>query len=735
MPPPAQSFSTVAPSLSIDADGSQSFSTVARRLSMRLISDDERRDRAALRLQSKFRQRKERRRYIRLRRSIVRFQATSRGYMLRKGKVLEVRKEIKVTREVRKAAYKSMISGGRLDWRLESLQTKHKRITYLALGGLLLMIVVNELVYADWKSLQTGNDEAYHEVIIVLRALLFASTAFLCMLLIDYHRLFFTSSKQLFGYQHDKFDYFVMVLARDVILCAVHPFVRFPSLNIGQIPDDWKFKTSQDPAGLSNLLGIQYVGIEDLFVIVSVAMFLRVPLMLFRRLWLHSKSLKLKARFLARSYHIDLSLQLAIRVTMRDDGVAFLLGVSILSVFCFSYVYYVLERQYAFLDALNNSDGYDTFVSPEFFLNSLWSNVIVLIGIGFDYPPQTYFGRIVLVMTAVAGLALFALMTAAFADALSLKDAELRLMHVVQRSEGILRIQTAAVRVIQRAWKSNHYTKASRIVKQLPRWAQKVIQSEPLSPVPRPSQNLLVGLGLQAPGTAARGFGRGYVASPVHSSFKSDGTGLDTPTRRRRREVVRQMRESVLDAADAQIRKVAENRHQKALKRALTDWKVERHRNATTTEMIENVTTVLKELRDSVDAQSKELASIHARVDALARQALPPGKLQELTAVIRSKGKGKGIIPLPGLKMRLGSKNPQVAKSTETHNPSPGFKRAMTVNFLESGRGSRKVALLPASELSGAPNGKGVVGKRPMLRISTSFHSQKQVVLIIVVRK
>ncbi|KAJ1627742.1 hypothetical protein T492DRAFT_876225 [Pavlovales sp. CCMP2436] len=128
MPPPAQSFSTVAPSLSIDADGSQSFSTVARRLSMRLISDDERRDRAALRLQSKFRQRKERRRYIRLRRSIVRFQATSRGYMLRKGKVLEVRKEIKVTREVRKAAYKSMISGGRLDWRLESLQVRHQRV-------------------------------------------------------------------------------------------------------------------------------------------------------------------------------------------------------------------------------------------------------------------------------------------------------------------------------------------------------------------------------------------------------------------------------------------------------------------------------------------------------------------------------------------------------------------------------------------------------------------------------
>ena len=198
----------------------------------------------------------------------------------------------------------------------------------------------------------------------------------------------------------------------------------------------WKIRTSSSAAGLRDTLGIQYVGIEDLFVIISVLMFLRVPLLVFRRLWLHSKAVRMKARFLARSSHIDLSLQLAIRVEMRDEGVRFLLWVGLVAVLCFGYVYYVLEREYAFLTRVDGADSYDAFVSPEFFMNSLWSNVIVLIGIGFDYPPQTYLGRAVLVLNAVWGLALFALMTAAFADALSLKDAELRLMHVVQRSEG-----------------------------------------------------------------------------------------------------------------------------------------------------------------------------------------------------------------------------------------------------------------------------------------------------------
>lgn len=97
-------------------------------------------------------------------------------------------------------------------------------------------------------------------------------------------------------------------------------------------------RTSAQQGGLTDLLGIRYLGVEDLFVIVSVIMFLRVPLVLFRRLWLHSKANRMKARFLARSYHIDLSLQLAIRVEMRDTGVQFLLSVTLAAVFCFGYV-------------------------------------------------------------------------------------------------------------------------------------------------------------------------------------------------------------------------------------------------------------------------------------------------------------------------------------------------------------------------------------------------------------
>jgi hypothetical protein len=140
----------------------------------------------------------------------------------------------------------------------------------------------------------------------------------------------------------------------------------------------WRLRTSSNTeGGLRDVLGIQYVGIEDLFVIVSVGMFGRVPLVLLRRLWLHSKAIKMKARFLARSYHINLSLQLAIRVTMRDEGVRFLLYVGLLAVFCCAYVYYVLEREYAFLLHLAGADGYDPFTSPEYFMNSLWSNVIV----------------------------------------------------------------------------------------------------------------------------------------------------------------------------------------------------------------------------------------------------------------------------------------------------------------------------------------------------------------------
>ena len=232
----------------------------------------------------------------------------------------------------------------------------------------------------------------------------------------------------------------------------------------------------------------------------------------------------------------------------------------------------------------------------------------------------------------------------------------------------MLRIQTAAVRVIQRAWKHTHHRQS--VLHAIPRWARQRLTGAPLSPdvgarraganpplAPAASGRFVFSRANALPdgsgkeddeGTGGRfvfsranappdgsgkeddeGTGGRFVFSranaPPDGSGKEDdeGTGVraggrpacsmlvseapspigtdrsfpDTPTRARRAAAVHAMRVSMLGAAESRVRKHVEGTHQKALMRALNDWRVERHRNATTSEMIENVTSVLKEVR------------------------------------------------------------------------------------------------------------------------------------------
>jgi hypothetical protein len=103
---------------------------------------------------------------------------------VRKGNTLTAKREAKQ----RKAAYKSQVTSRTLDWRLESLKTKHDRISALALGGVVCVIFINELVYIDWKASLLGEEERFDEIVLTLRVCLLASTLALELLLIDYHR-------------------------------------------------------------------------------------------------------------------------------------------------------------------------------------------------------------------------------------------------------------------------------------------------------------------------------------------------------------------------------------------------------------------------------------------------------------------------------------------------------------------------------------------------------------------
>jgi len=578
------------------------------------LSDSERRERAAIILQTRYRGKRDRRNFQRMRKALVKLQARVRGSIVRKKGLQEQRTKMGAVN-----LYRSFVSNGSLDWRLESLQRKHRLISLIALGGLGAMILVMELIYADWQVRVTGADSDFdfEWYLFVLRWGTLISTVVLEVLVLDYHRFMFQSSKALTG-SHKIPQDFVWGVVLDMMVCAFHPFVEVGGL----LPsDEWR---ADGAASYAREAGMSFLGVEDVLALLAVLMFLRLPLVCLRHLWLHSKAMRMKARFLARSSHIDVSLLFALRVVMRDHAVAFLLIAGTISAFAFGYVYYIFERENAFLEGLNNPEGHDFTTSPEYFLNALWTICIIMVGLGFDSPPRSYMGRLVIFLNSVLGLALFALMTAAFADSLSLTDAELRIMHVVQRSDGSDRIQLAAVRVIQRAWKR----KTNKALFQwLPKRVKRVI-----APLGAPVGPISPDVRQRASRGGAR-FGAADIAAAATladspQSYTSAPSELLTPKTRERRNAAAAARDAVLKAAEARN---AGMRHRQ-LARALNDWRVERHRNATTSEMIENVTLFLKEIKERVDEQHKgqesharDLVRVLRRVDLLAQAVLPDG--------------------------------------------------------------------------------------------------------------
>lgn len=156
---------------------------------------------------------------------------------------------------------------------------------------------------------------------------------------------------------------FIYTLGRDMLILGIHPFVDAGGL----VPvERWRIETD-----IADVVGIAYVGVEDMFVVVSVLMFLRLPLVLARSLWLHSKAMRMKARFLARSSHIEQSLRFATRVVMRDYAVTFLLAVGFVSLITFGYIYYVFEREQAYRVRFDTPELHDPFSSQEYFLNAV----------------------------------------------------------------------------------------------------------------------------------------------------------------------------------------------------------------------------------------------------------------------------------------------------------------------------------------------------------------------------
>jgi len=309
---------------------------------------------AATRLQAHARGRRERVAFQSARGSLVRLQAWVRGELQRK----RYRQDRKVTRDLSAILYyRSAVTPAALDWRLEGLQARHDRVAVLACAGVACMVVMSELVYDAWKAHVMENldgDPPSSAGITACRWLIFLTTALLQWALVEYHRFLHRSRKSLFGAEPLFWDS-AASWARDACAFGVHPFVPVPGL---PRTGAWRLRTATDTE-----FGVAYYGVEDLFAVVSVLMLFRVPLVLLRRLWLQSKALRLKSRFLARATRIDLSARLAVRVAMRDGAVGFLTSAGLLALACLGYSYYVFERETAFLAGLLDPQGHDPFSS------------------------------------------------------------------------------------------------------------------------------------------------------------------------------------------------------------------------------------------------------------------------------------------------------------------------------------------------------------------------------------
>lgn len=350
-----------------------------------------------------------------------------------------------------------------------------------------------------------------------------------------------------------------------------------------------------------------------------------------------------------------------------------------------------------------------------------------------------------LFLNSVVGLGLFALMTAAFADSLSLSDVELRLMHVVQRAEGANRIQLAAVRVIQRAWKR----KANKSFYGLPLWLRKHVASclppgtaeamagavvapespAPASPAAVPGAQSSRPLGFNgrlppdvsvAPESPARSEAGASRASQKGVSFANGARNSSLPSEAgTERSIAARSTAAIRGAAVSKLeqrRAVMRNKH---LARALADWRVERHRNATTSEMIENVTLFLKELRERVDEQGKvqavhtqELMRVLKRVDLLAQHTLPAGTDFEP--------------PPPPAPKRKGRRAAQ-AGATRAKSAPPGGGQPPNSPYALPGRQGSQARGLWAKNAPYQPGQSTVPGgRRPMLRVITREDERRE---------
>lgn len=88
----------------------------------------------------------------------------------------------------------------------------------------MLLVLRVQMVFSDWKAQLLGEKERFGSAVLALRVGLLISTVLLEALLVDYHRFFFRSAKQLFGTTVMPGRYALLV-GRDVLLCAVHPFI------------------------------------------------------------------------------------------------------------------------------------------------------------------------------------------------------------------------------------------------------------------------------------------------------------------------------------------------------------------------------------------------------------------------------------------------------------------------------------------------------------------------------
>lgn len=167
----------------VDRNSSLAEPQPARR---RISSVSQAKHEAALRMQSVFRGRKARREVKSKKQHVIFLQAHFRGRLVRTRDVLGAQRSIKVTANL----YSSKVPSKGLDWRLEALQSKHARITHIALLSLLLMVIMSEFVFSDWKArMRADEDAGKHEWIVrALRWAIFVLTVVLEVCIVDYHR-------------------------------------------------------------------------------------------------------------------------------------------------------------------------------------------------------------------------------------------------------------------------------------------------------------------------------------------------------------------------------------------------------------------------------------------------------------------------------------------------------------------------------------------------------------------